>query len=309
MNHVISRSLCGIALASLLACGGGGGGLSNDAPSVSMTASPVVIDYGKASTITWSSKNVHHLSASSFPVSAASVNGSFTDTPATDTTYSITGASAGGDQATASVTVHVKANAKKILVIADPANPASFQVAQFLQGLSTISLTVSKTLPSGFSADVLVIGSSAQVTPADRSKVTSFMASGGGVVLVGRAPCLLATGDTNNDDISAIGSFFAGATQCSFNLGVQNVVDSAPSGFPLCANVLGHELAGDDFITPVSAGAIRLATAGGSGSEAFAFRPTIGGKIAYTTAAPVDASANSVATRTVFLACVRWATK
>jgi|SRR5579871_200090 len=311
MKRILSLATA-TGLIFLAGCGGSGSSSNGSPnPSVTLTSSVAQVSYGQPVTISWHSSNADTVQ-SNFGAGSSQINGSFTDTPAADATYSITvsnsGALGGSTPATATVTVHVVKGTKRILAIADNTKPETATVIQFLQSITTVPVTVSLTLPSSFSADVLVFGNGTY-SPADWPKVTSFLSAGGGVVLVGAATQKLATGDTTNGNISAIGNVLAGATQIGTDtLEGSTVVSTAQPGFTLSATVYGVSGLPDyNHVSPVSISAIRLTTASSSnGYGAFAYSPPSGGRIAYLSDVLIDNSPSSVATSVLLDAECRW---
>lgn len=307
MKQTLPNVLIGFVILTLLACGGGGAFVGQ--PSINLSASDLTIEYGEPVRISWSSTDVAAISDANFAVSPGDVNGSLTDYPATDTTYQIEGKSSGGDSASDTITVKVNPGPKRILLVADPAGASTSAVAQFLQRLSTQVVEVSQTLPATTLADVLVIGQSATITDSDKVKVVSFLAAGKGVILSKRGPCLLATGDIDNNDISAVGSWFAGATTCSGDLGVQTVPASAPSGFPLSTVFFGDRIDQAVQVSPVSSQALLRSGSATGGHQAFAYVPALGGRVGYVAGIPIDSGSDGTTMRELFLAIVRWASK
>ncbi len=296
-----------IVLGSLtLGCGGGSVGGSSNA-SITLSSSLSSVGYGQQTTISWSSQNVDSVTSASFPVNGSTINGSFTDKPTVPTTYKITGHGTDGSSVSSLITVSVQKGSKKILFLADTAQSGVNQETDFLRGLSTQPVQVSHSLPGVFSADVIVISSSAAVSPSDVPSIKSFLNAGGGVVLIRFAPRLLASGDLNNNDISSIGSFCAGVTNSSGNFSDAQIVSGSVSGFPMSANLFGQTAAGEG-VSPVSASATLLTGLDGLGfTMAFAYQPATGGKVAFVGDAPIDSSFDSLSLRSLFLSEVRWA--
>jgi hypothetical protein len=298
-------SLAAALAALLIGCGGSsgtdGGGSAN--PSVSIRSSATTISYGDPVTITWNSSNADEVH-SNFGIQSSQLNGSFTDTPTSDTTYSIEAKAGSKPSSTKSVVVHVAKANKRILLVADETQPWASTVEELLQSTTSAPLAISLTLPSSFSADTLIL-TNASLSTSDWPKVKSFLSAGGGVVIIGHAANLLATGDQSNDDLSAIGNVLAGATERNDYTEV-NVVNSAQPGFPLSATTYGVILPGINQISPVSVNAIRLSTAANGAYDAFAYRPPIGGRVAYLNTIGVDASESSLALQQLFLAETRW---
>ena len=286
----------------LTACGGGG--LAPNASSISISAATQTISYGQTVNINWIGHNIHDISASSFPADGAALTGSITDKPAVTTTYSITAWGLDSVHHSATVTVNVAKGNKTILFVGDTAQSGVNQLIEFLQALTTQTVQVSPNIPSSFTADVVVLSPSASITSADIPKVQGQLTVGKGVVLISEAAALLATGNANDSDVSAIGSFCAGVTNLG-NGGFYSLVDTSPVGIPFGANLLGKTGFTDTGISPISANAIPLTNA--SGTSGFLYSPPIGGRIAFAGKAPIDAAEFSVAIRSMLLAEVRWA--
>lgn len=288
----------------LLGCGGSSGGVASTRPTVSLSSSAVEVPYGQPVTVTWSTQNADSV-RTNFGASSTQLSGTLTDTPTSETTYQVIAERITGETAERSVTVRVTRSNKRILVIADSTQPGTATPVALLQSTTTVPVEVSLSLPQAFTADVLVLGSRGALTPSDWPRVRSFLSGGGGVVIVGRAAALLATGNRENDDISAIGNVLAGATRLHSNWGV-DVVASALPGFPLSSTLYGKPLPDYDQIAPVSVNAIRLTTAADGAYDAFAYQPPIGGRVAYISDVPVDVSVSSRTLQELFLAQARW---
>ncbi len=295
-----------VALSLLpLGCGGDSIGGSSK-PSISLSVTGSNLTYGQPTTISWTTHNVASIDSASFPISSSDLNGSITDKPATSTTYKITAHGTDGSTVSSLVTVSVQKGAKKILFLADTAISGINQVTDYLQTLSTQTVQVSQTLPNSFSADVIVVSTTANVSPANVPAIQSFLNAGGGVVLIRYSTRKLATGDLSNSNISAIGSFFAGVTDSSDYTWPRQIVSSSPVGFALSASAFGDDTSAQG-VSPVSSQAILLTTDYDGTYAGFAYSPSTGGKVAYSGDAPIDSIPESVALRTMFLSEVRWA--
>ncbi len=294
---------------SLILIGCGGGTIGGSSASITLSSSIQSVAYGQQTTISWSSQNVDSIESASFPVNGSTINGSFTDKPTVPTTYKITAHGTDGGSVSSLITVSVQKGSKKILFLADTAQSGVNQATDFLQTLSTQSVQVSHSLPGVFSADVIVIGSSAAVSPSDVPAIKSFMNAGGGVVLIRYSTRLLATGNLNDDNISSIGSFCAGVTSSSGFTPFRSaqIVPGSVSGFPMSANLFGQNVLGQG-VAPVSASATLLTGQDDQGfTMGFTYQPASGGKIAFVGDAPIDSSPDSVTLRSLFLSEVRWA--
>lgn len=304
---------------AFIGCGGDTG--SSNAvvhPSISMNSTKATVNYGESVTISWNSSNATSVSNGSFQVGSTQLSGSITDTPSRDTTYTLTANADNGETATATVSVTVTKATSKIFFVADPAAASTSSVQSFLQGLTTTPVTVSISLPATFNADVLVLSESAQISNADFGKVTSHLSGGGGVVFIGRSTSLLATGDIANDDVSAIGSILGGAQRVGGGSFTSKVVASAPSGFPLSANLFGRDTVfngifgtgdGANFASPVSAGAHILTVPDGGNVQAFCITTLLGGKTGFVNDAPIGSDGKSTTLRELLLAEIRWASR
>ena len=296
----------GVVALALSGCGGAKSASgSSDDPSVSIQTTASTVAYGSPVTVTWSSSNATSIS-SNFGAGSSQLSGSFTDTPASDTTYTVTAGAMFKPDATRSVSVRVTKSAKRILLVADTTQSWVATMRQRLQDTTTTAVTVSLTLPNSFSTDVLVLSSSGSLSPADWPKVQSFLAGGGGVIIHGSATKLLATGDRNNSNVSAIGNVLAGVTRIEDRISYDNVVTSAQPGFSLSSTLYGQSVFNINLVSPVSVDAVRL-TQGVSGDYlAFVYRPSGGGRIAYLGAIGIDASSNAVASQQLLMAMTRW---
>ncbi len=294
---------------ALCLAGCGGSGDTSATPSISIHVSNPSVGYGQASTISWSSSNVTSIISASFPVDSSNVNGSFVDKPTVPTTYKISGRGTDGSAVNATVTVSVQKGSKRILVLGDTAVSGFSQVVDALQTLSTQPVQVSLGLPATFSTDVLVISSSSTVSPSDVPTIKSFLNAGGGVVLIRYAIRLLATGDKNNGNVSAIGSWVAGISESSGSTPFRTaqIVTGSVTGFPLGASLFGQNVEGQG-VKPVSASATLLTNQDDGGfTTGFVYQPSTGGKVGFVGDAPIDTSADSTSLRNLFLSEVRWA--
>ncbi len=294
----------------LTACGGGGL-LGTSGATMSLSANKVQVAYGQQVTISWSSSGMEHVDAdrTNFVVGPATVDGSLVDTPSHDTTYKLTLQDENGDRHERTVTVNVTKAAKKIAVVADSAIAGVPQMRDFIQGITTTPVTVTTGIPSLSGVDVLVILESASVGPSQISTIGSFLNSGGSVVLAGRAPAKLATGDINHHDLSAIGSWFAGVTQRYGAGGIPNIVETSPVGFPLSTVILGDRIHRNTNLTvaTVTASAYRLTDATDTACGGFAYKPSSGGKVGFVAAAPIGNTPEETSLRYLLLTVCRWA--
>ncbi len=302
-----------IALSSisliLTSCGGSVGSDPN-ASSISLTASSPTISYGQTVNINWIGHNIQNIDSSNFQAGSNALTGSITDKPAITTTYTITARGNDSQLYTSTVTVNLVKGNKKILFVGDVAQSGVNQIIEFIQGMTTQTVQVSPTLPSSFTADVVVLSRSASVSPSDVSAVQAQLTAGKGVVVISVAAQLLATGNINNSDVSAIGSFLAGVTDSTNNDSLNSsLVTTSPIGLPFGATILGEEINGDS-LSPISANAI-LTTQNSpwqsGGHSGFCYSPASGGRIAYAGQAPIDNSKVGIATRTMLLSEIRWA--
>jgi len=134
-------------------------------------------------------------------------------------------------------------SAVKIAYVANGQNP---QVIAFLQLLQARNVT-----PTRFDAipdpatlqqfDVLMVGASGNIGTADAPKVEAFLNAGKGVVLLGYAPRVLATGNSENDDTSSIASWFRGVARVRDDFFRTSYVRANPGKFPLPAGILPGE--------------------------------------------------------------------
>lgn len=304
----MNKSLLTISLSlSSLLIGCGGGGVSAPRASISLGLSKSTLTYGESVTLSWTSQGVRNLtSQTSFPVSSSQVNGSMVDRPATSTTYVVTGVDDAGNEVSATIAVSVARIPSRFLLVGDQSLAGVTQIASFLKSLSGLDVATSLTLPTPIDADVVVILRSANVGPADHAAVQSYLSAGGRVVIVGRAANKLATGNELNPDVSAIGSWFAGATSSEFSLTAIFSVPGAP-GIPLSAIHYNRELISDVTTGPVSADAVLLTTSAGAGSGGFVYKTPSGGKVGFVGGMAIDSTVSGTATRGVFYAVCRWA--
>ncbi len=300
-------STLAVIACALVGCGGSSTG--STAASITLSVSNNNVAYGQPATISWSSQNVDSITSASFPVSGSTLNGSISDKPTVPTTYKITAHGTDGSSVSSTVTVSVQKGSKRILVLGDTAVSGFSQVVDALQTLTTQTVQVSQGLPGAFSTDVLVISSSSTVSPSDVSAIKSFMSAGGGVVLIRYATRLLATGDKNNSNVSAVGTFCGGISDSSSftPFKTAQIVTGTVSGFPLGASLFGNNVEGQG-VKPVSASATLLTNQDDQGyTMGYVYQPASGGKLGFIGDIPIDASADSTNLRNLFLSEVRWA--
>lgn len=301
------------AIAVLLALSGcGGGGLGSSGASLSLSRSKPVIAYGESVTVSWNSNKVEEIveSKTNLALDFDDTSGSISDKPAFDTTYTITARTEDNEEITRSVSVQVAKSAKKIVVVADQASTGVSQIRDYVQGLTEQPVTVSLGLPNLSAVDALVVHESANIAPAQQSAVKSFLDSGKGVLLIGRAVRKLASGNINQDSTSAISSWFGGTTSVSTNsIGNVYYVASSPSGVPLSNVAFGDRAPYPSVIGcyGTSAQAVWLSGTAHSACVAFAYKPSSGGRAAYAGGVPTGNPEDETAARTVFLSLVRWA--
>lgn len=306
LQLIVRLGLFGTGL-TLLACGGGGGLFGG--PGVTLTADKGTIAYGQTVNIKWSSRQIVSIRTvpTNFNVNGNDLNGSFVDRPALDTTYYIEAVDESGGTRSSTVTVRVAPSTKKILVLADMSQAGATDVVTYLQKLTTQPIQTSLTRPTTITADLVVIGASASIGPNDRTPIRNFIAAGGRVVLVGRAAPKLATGSPNGGSLPGIGTWFAGATTYSDLLSPIYCVNTSP-GVPLSAIYYGDDITRNGDVSPVAASAIKFTTQGGGGTyDAFAYKPSIGGRVGFSTDAPIGSTGPDTATRGIFLSICRWA--
>ncbi len=286
-------------------CGGGTTGSGNQALGIS--ASTKTINYGDSVTISWGGSGLQRIvqSGTNFPVPSSEVSGSVIDQPASDATYSIDAIDASGNDETASVTVKVRPSTKQFLVIGDQSVAGVPQTTQLIQAITATQVATSLTVPSPLTADVVVLLPSASMGSADQATITTYLQSGGRVILIAEAPAKLATGNANSSDISSIGSWFAGATKIQGYTG-SNVVTTNP-GLPLSTTLYGDTTGACDMVLPVSSTATLLEQASGQADPAFLYRPTIGGRVAYIARVGLGSSAIDASDNGVLAAICRWA--
>lgn len=300
-----------LPLASLLTSCGGKLALP-DTSAIAIRSSVAEIAYGGTVTISWNSRNVSALNQgeTSFPVTETLTNGSISDRPATNTTYVISARGNDGNTVTSKVTVKVTKGTKNYLFVANPLTAGTDQLTEQLRLLTTGTVSVSASLPASLSTDGIIIDSTAQVGPSERARVLAYLASGKGVVIVGRSVRNLCTGDPENPDISAIGNQLAGATTTeSAFFGAVNTFSSPVTTVPVTQNLGGRSLSiAELLVTPVTSTATVLARGRfDAGVSHLTYTPPSGGRIAYCTNFPVGDSLDEKVSRELVFACARWA--
>lgn len=291
----------------LAACGGGGALGS----SVSLSAAPKAVAYGSAVAVRWSASSSASFGASNFGVGPSGFRGgSLSDTPGTDTTYRLKVYKADSSPVTATATVRVAKISKAVLVVGDAAAPGPAQMRGFAQGLTTGAVETSSTVPSPSEAyGLLFLSPTAAITDATvRDRVKAWLDAGKGVVLCGRAPSLLATGNASNTNVSSIGSWFFGVGTLYLNLGLglADTVRSAPEGLVrLSATIRG----GDDDSTDIAGyiSGFGPQVDGVAAKVLCAYQPPSGGRLVYS-GSPVGFGNKAGGTfQQAFESAFRWA--
>jgi len=263
----------------LVGCGGavGGGGAS-----ARISATPNPAPYGAPVSIEWDTTRGLNVVDSNFGLDAGDLSGSIEDNPGVTTTYSFTALvqNEGHDpfEISKSVTVQVTKSNKTALIIGNAAVSGPNQVRDSLMSLTTGTVTVSGTLPSSLAQDIVVIHSSAAVSPSDVSRVQGYLSAGKGVILIGQAVINLSGGN-----VSSVGGMLAGATHESTD---NEESFRSGSGFvPLSSRYYGFRLAPAIFnpfkgLVGVSSSADRI-VGRDSVTSAFAYTVPGGGKTGY----------------------------
>jgi hypothetical protein len=119
-------------------------------------------------------------------------------------------------------TVTVAPGPEKYVIVGDSSKAEVQSEATAIKPLSTLAVTVQRTLPAPNVANCIVIDRSASLTPADAAIVKAQLQAGKGVVLLAGTPCALASGDLSNSDVSAISSWFGakGVNRASGNMDI-----------------------------------------------------------------------------------------
>lgn len=308
MNRTSYLPIGTLLVLALAGCGGGG---SSSSASLNLSRNIAEVAYGETVSVSWSSSGLDTIdvNGTNFVITSGQLSGSFIDTPALDTDYTIVGDPTTGINITRTVSVKVTKSTKKVALVADSAVSGVPQLRDFIQGLTAQTVTTSLALPSLTGVDVLVILESASIGPAQQTAVRNYLNSGGAVVFVGRAVKKLATGDFQNDNISSIGSWFAGVTEARDIGGFvpYKLVSSRPAGFPLSAIVFGDNLSYEgSYVLNVSSQATVFDT-NPTERLAFVYKPSSGGKVCFAGDAPIGSGHTDTSVRTLFLSIVRWA--
>ena len=258
-NLPAARSLPLAALLLVAGCGGGGkttDGVKGDtSSSVRVSASPTAIAYGGSTNITWSTKNPRNFTASNFGLDENSyTSGSLTDTPGTTTVYRLGIQSQDFNNLVGSVKVAVAPIAANVLVVGDASKAGPTQIQAFVRTIDTGTVTVAAAVPEPSDAyGVLVVSPTMVPTPGAAAQVKKWLDAGKGVVLCGRAPSILASGDSNNEDVSAIGAWFFGVDELGSGIGLSTYIRSSGNGLVKIATTLRDKVVDEDD----SVGAIR----------------------------------------------------
>src|SRR5690606_12470929 len=136
--------------AALIATGcGGKGSTGSSGASLNLSQTVAEVAYGDPVTISWSSSGLDRIdvNGTNFVITSNQLSGSFLDTPALDTEYTIVGDPTSGSDITRTVSVKVTKSMKKIVLVADSAISGVPQLRDFIQGLTAQTVTTSLTLP------------------------------------------------------------------------------------------------------------------------------------------------------------------
>lgn len=221
-----------------------------------------------------------------------------------------------------------------LLLIGDNTNDTNtVQLAQTLSG-NGYAVSIAPSIPnptdaSVTNAKVIVISESAQISQGNAPTVKGLLDSGKGVVLLGRVPVVLATGNRDLPaDLSSISTWFGGATNMqpiteilfadltSLDLKVQsNNLVNLPAGFANGDSVYGggdDDVANpnayipyipDDAIGPNTAQVLKFK----NGVFAFAYNTPSNGRLYWQWSASGRHSDTFAKLQAVFFAGTRWA--
>ena len=304
-----------ITCASLPGCGGSiGGGSTGGGNGATLTieTSERVIDYGQSLNVAWEGKLMDRMGfeygQTNFRIGQRQFSGSFSDRPASDSTYTVIAFRKSGGGMTAEATVRVRKSLKSFLVVGDPVDPDVIRAVASLKKVTARAITVRSTFGPALNADVVVLFPSGSFGPLDQPKIVSHLTSGKSVMLCTDAPRKLATGkqDQIDFDITPIGSWFAGGKKCFLRLD-SNLIVALTASIPISEIYRGDDLPSSLTINPVAKDAEVLCSDNVGGAVAFGYRPAIGGKVAYLGHALVDSPAvPALAVEGLFLAECRW---
>lgn len=209
--HLSLATCLTFALLAVSGCGGKGAG----GQTVSVSASPKSVVYGQSTRVSWSASATSRFSSSSFGLTEDNFReGSINDTPGTTTTYELRVNSEEGNTVPARATVTVAPIAEDVLVVGDAGQAGPEQIASFIGALTTGTVTVAASVPAPSETyGLLVMSPTTAASSVAASRIKAWLDAGKGVMLCGKSPQVLATGNRNNDDVSAIGSWFFGVNE------------------------------------------------------------------------------------------------
>jgi hypothetical protein len=190
-------------------------------------------------------------------------------------------------------------------------------------------VTMQDTVPTDIgTADVLVIDDTLSLSPSDASRVEQVFNSGKGIVLIGHAPAMLATGarlpeDGRDVDVSSISGWFGGVTRMRWNpfFSPAFVFVWDTGLFPLPTGLqIGDLISGSGRSKPVCAtapttpGKIAAADArpGDFLRRVFAFAypsPSTGSRLYWQWAHTGDEPTYASKVNSLFIAAVKWAAR
>jgi hypothetical protein len=293
-----------------LGCGGGGGGGGNGggggggAATAQVTSSPTSITYGQSSNVTWSASNNATFVSSDFGLTANNFqNGTIADTPGTTTTYTLT---VGTPQVTDTSTVTVAPVAADVLVVGDVLvqNTTTAQAVADALTTGTVNIAAAVPDPDAF-YEVLVISPTIAFTADGRTQVKKWLDADKGVVLLGRSPRVLATGDVNNSDVSALGAWFFGVNTLGAALGADADVRTSATGLVRLSVAIRGDSApatdGEGSITGAAALADNVVA-----GEILAYEVPTNGRLVYSASPVGNGTVAGGAYRQAFESAFRW---
>jgi len=302
-NRILTKLAFAAGAVFVIACGGGG--ILGLGETVSLRANPSTISYGGASEIRWSRSEQTSFYDANFGVPSNLNSGSITDRPNSTVTYRLR---VRNDETNnlvdATVTVTVAKTQKRYVIVGSPSHAEVPQIDLSLRMITEVPVVIQTSFPTDPSTyDVVVLHGSGLLSPSDNTRVQTALAQGKGVVVIGESVSSIAGGF----DLSGVGSWF-GATGSMSSW--DDPVRGTPGDVLLPATILNRSnSASTDFqITATSLAPTAEVIMGDlSRAGAFAYRPTIGGKVGFVQAPYGDEPIDHDVYGQVFRGLAQWA--
>ena len=240
-------------------------------------------------------------------------SGSRTDRPATTAVYKMKVYHKKDDGfyefVDAQKTVKVRPGTKKFLIVGDTSTADVGSVRAMLPIATTVVADVVRNLPTDATGyDAIILTDGADMRKADAPRIQPWLDANKGVIVVGRAAKLLATGDLNNRDVSSVAGWFGGCTQCGNEINYSHDLVKGIAAIPYSSTYQIKDLYLNPLVYETNPGGGSLTLVGsGSRSGAWVFELPGAGRVFYIGTTVACDPTNAVQTSDVFIAGARWA--